>query len=405
MKILFILPQIPYPPHSGGRIVTWNTVKRFAQTDDVSVVCLYHDDSELDDLKHVEEICRHAKAFRANPKWSLSILLRSMVSAWPYKAHRFYNSEMYKYIQHLLRHEMFDIIHAQNFYTAAYVNGNETAVKIHYKENVENLILKRYASRHSNLIVKWAARFEGERTRRYELYSCRKFDRILSISPIDRERLINMDSSLRVEHQSPGVDLTEYPYLDEPNGPPSVVFTGALSYYPNDRGVQSFLRHVWPIVREQHPDMQCWIVGGGPSEAVRQYHGQAGVHVTGRVESIQKYIQDALIYIVPLEIGGGIRLKILEAMASGRAIASTPIGCEGLAVIDGEHLRIAEMPEDFAAAILELAQQSELRQRLRRNARQLAAEHYDWDKVIHRQRERYRSLLPTQASPNSLDCC
>ncbi len=392
MKVLFLLPQIPYPPHSGGRIVTWNTVKRFADYCEVSVVCLYHHPSELEHLEKLKKICRDVAAFPAYGKWSLTPLLKCCFSTWPYKAHRFFNREMFAHVRKLLERETFDVIHAQNFYTTAYVTGGEPCLKIHYKENVEGNILLRYAKASRNPFMKVAARIEGLRTRRFELNACRKFDQILTISPNDRETLLKLDPSLTICHQRPGVDLESYPVLEEPTGPPNLVFTGTMSYYPNADGVTAFLQTTWPIIKQKVPDIRCTIVGADPPETIQSYDGQNGIRVTGRVENIREYLQMAHIYIVPLRVGGGIRLKILEAMASGLAIVSTPVGCEGLDGISDVHLKIADMPNHFAQAVIDLINHPEKRQTIRQNARKLAEEVYDWDKVIQSQVDLYRSL-------------
>ncbi len=393
MNILFITPQIPFPPHSGGRIVTWNTIKRFANTNRVSVVCLYHHPSELDALDVMKEHCEEVAAFPAYGKWSLYPLLRCLVSTQPYKAHRFYNHQMAGYIERVIQRQNIDIVHAQNFYTTKYVNPNWDVLKIHYKENIEGNILLRYGKANRNPLKKMAFFLEGLRTRNFELNACRKFDKVLSISPLDRDGLNQLDSTLQVMHQRPGVELTAYPYMEETGNEPIVVFTGTLSYYPNADGVLYFLRHCWPKIRNRIPNAQFYVVGSSPPDSIHQYHEKDGIVVTGRVPDIQPYIEQANVYIVPLRVGGGIRLKILEAMASGRAIVSTSTGCEGLDGQHQEHLMISDMPDDFTTSIIELLGNSEKRNHLRQNARKLIERVYDWDKVVHDQVERYKKWL------------
>lgn len=399
MKILFLTPQIPYPPHSGGRIVQWNTIRRFARECETHVVSLYHHPDEREHLDTVRAVCASAEAFSAHGKWSLTPLLRCLASTWPYKAHRFYNPDMADYGQRLIAEREIEVIHCQNFYTTTYMRGDEPCLKVHYKENVEGNILLRYGRASRNPLVKAAAWLEGHRTRRFELAACRKFDRVLSISPLDRDALLTLDPALPVTHQRPGVDLGEYPLMPEPEGPPEAIFTGAMSYYPNADGVIAFLEQGWPRVRRALPDMRLWIVGADPPESIRAWHDREGVQVTGRVPSAQEYLERAAISLVPLRVGGGIRLKILEAMASGRAIVSTPVGCEGLDGVDGEHLRVAEMPDAFADAVIELARDRELRLRLRANARALIEREYDWDAVIRRQVEQYRQWAALRPAP------
>ncbi len=392
MRIFFLFPQIPFPPHSGGRIVTWNTFKRFAKKAQVSAVCLYHHPKELEALNKIKEYTEDIEVFPAYGKWAPLPMLKSIASRWPYKAHRFFNPAMFHYVQEKIQREKFDIVHAQNFYTAAYLTGKEECTKVHYKENIEGNLLLQLAKYTKNPIFKTLAFLEGQRTKNYELHSCRKFDQVLCISPIDRDHLKKIDPSLTVDHQEPGVDLRDYPYLEEAKIPPRIVFTGTMSYYPNVYGIIHFLRTTWPLVRKQLPELECDIVGANPPPAVRKFHGKEGVNVTGWVEQVQDYIRKAQIYIVPLTMGGGIRLKILEAMASGRAIVSTPIGSEGLQGEDQKHIRIGEIDEPFAQAIVELIEDNKKRTCLRENARRLVEEVYDWDKVIHRQLARYCCL-------------
>ncbi|MBI1389415.1 MAG: glycosyltransferase [bacterium] len=401
MKILFLLPQIPYPPHSGGRIVTWNTIKRFALECETHVACLYHHPDELKYLEEVQKVCASAEAFAAGKKWDINAIIRSFLSTWPYKAHRFYNHQMAKYVQRKLREEAFDAVHAQNFYTTSYIHGDEPCLKIHYKENVEGNILLRYARASRNPLVKAAAWLEGHRTRRFEKTACEKFDRILTISPDDRDALLKLSPHLDIEHQRPGVDLETYPCVDEEAGPPTVVFTGTMSYYPNADGVRVFLRDEWPRVRARMSDAECWIVGAGPPDDIAARDGRNGVHVTGRVDDISVYLKRAHVYIVPLRVGGGIRLKILEAMASGRAVVSTAVGSEGLDLRDGEHLRTAELHGGFADAVADLLKNESDRRRLREAARARIEDRYDWDVVIREQMRRYQSLIQSRTQPTA----
>jgi len=392
MKVLFVLPQIPFPPHSGGRIVTWNTVKRFAAECSVRVACLYHHPSELPALVEVKKYVEEVAAFPAHGKWDKRPLARSLVSAWPYKAHRFWNPYLAGYRRRWQTRDPVDVIHAQNFYTTPYVTGREPCLKIHYKENVEGNLLLRYGQRAEGPLVRMAARLEGLRTRRFELEACRKFDRVLTISPLDRDFLLSQDPTLPVTHQRPGVDLEAYPLLNLPPNPPAVLFSGTMSYYPNAIGIEWFLQSIWPLVRQQAGNAECWIVGADPPSSIRAWDGREGVHVTGRVERIAEYLWRAWIYIVPLTLGGGIRLKILEAMASGRPIVSTSIGCEGLDVEAGKHLRVEDDPAGFARSVVDLLRNPWKWEHLSANARALVEDRYDWDKIIPRQVEMYRSL-------------
>ncbi|MFH1741219.1 MAG: glycosyltransferase family 4 protein [bacterium] len=390
MRLLFVLPQIPWPPESGGRIVTSNTIRRFARSHDVYVVCLYHHRDELRHIETVKTWCREVAAFPAHAKWDVPVLLRSCVSRRPYKALRFLNSDMQGYVSRLVRRERIEVIHAQNFYTTAYVRGDEPCLRIHYKENIEGLLLRRYAETSGNPPVARLARFESERTLKYERSEAGKLHRLLSISPVDTALLKEMEPDLPIGYQRAGVDLEKYLFQPESSGPPTVLFTGTMSYHPNYNGILKFLDEGWSIVRSKIPDATLLIVGHSPPRRLRVWDGRDGVSVTGSVPDIGKFFSRAHVYLVPLWVGGGIRLKILEAMASGRAVASTPIGCEGLEAENNIHLLTAQEPADLAECVLKLLEDKELREKLAIQARNLMEKKYDWDKVIAEQEQNYQ---------------
>jgi glycosyltransferase involved in cell wall biosynthesis len=173
-----------------------------------------------------------------------------------------------------------------------------------------------------------------------------------------------------------------------------------MSYYPNADGVLWYLRDIWPRVKDQVNNAQCYLVGAHPSAAVQAYDGKQDVHITGRVPDVHDYLKKAWVYVVPLRIGGGIRLKILEAMASGRAIVSTAVGCEGLDVHPGRDLLQEDAPNAFADAVIALLQNHAKRDSIRKNARALAEAHYDWDRVIPSQQSLYCSLSKQRPSPS-----
>ncbi len=393
MRILFILPQIPWPPESGGRIVTSNTVRRFARTNEVWVVCLYHHPSELEHLSTVKEWCREAVAFPAHTKWDIPRLIQSGFSRRPYKALRFLNKEMCGYVSRLVKRERIEVIHAQNFYTTAYVRGDEPCLRIHYKENLEGYLLQRYAETLRNSWLAGAARREAQKTLDYELAGARKFHRLLTISPIDARQLNGLEPGLGAMYQRAGVDLERYPVLSESDGPPTVLFTGTMSYHPNYNGALRFLNEGWQAVRSKVEDARLLIVGHNPPEKLKEWEGREGVSVTGSVKDIQKYFVRAHVYLAPLWVGGGIRLKILEAMASARPVVSTPIGSEGLEVEDETHLLVADEPTVLAEKVTKLLQDSDLRKELSNRARKRIEQRYNWDDVVTEQEERYRQWL------------
>lgn len=393
MKILAVLPQLPDPPHSGGRIVTYNLFTRLARRHEVWVVSLIHDPSQEKDAERFRERVPWTWVFPAHAKWDLPVMARSLVGATPYKVHRFHNPEMEQHLRDLTSRERFDVIHCQNYYTAQYLRGDEDAARILYTENFETLILERFARTRRNPLKKALIMAEAARTRRYELDCCRKFHRILTISAIDCERFAEACPARDFRVQPAGVDLGHYTPRPAPPTTNRIVFTGTLSYYPNADAVLWFAREVLPRVRQQAPGAVFQIVGDAPGPEILALRQPGVIEVTGRVPDVRDYIAGAAVYAVPLRIGGGVRLKILEAMAMGAAIVSTAVGAEGLEVEAGRDLILADRPEDMAASIAALLRDREARAAYGAAARARVEADYNWDRVVEKLEHHYEEVL------------
>jgi glycosyltransferase involved in cell wall biosynthesis len=213
----------------------------------------------------------------------------------------------------------------------------------------------------------------------------------VTVSEVDRRLLLTTNPRLRVDVIPNGVDTKIYQPLPEGDSTPALVFVGNMDYRPNVDAMMYFCSQVLPRVRCALPDVQMWIVGINPRAEVRHLEGE-GVHVTGRVDDVRPYYARSTACVVPLRAGGGTRLKILEAMAFGRPVVSTTIGCEGLDVVDGEHLFIADSADEFAEQTVRLLLDEALRRRVATEARRLAETCYDWDVVVTELEHVYREV-------------
>jgi polysaccharide biosynthesis protein PslH len=174
---------------------------------------------------------------------------------------------------------------------------------------------------------------------------------------------------------------------------PRIVFVGRMDYHANVDAVQWFCRDVFPSVRRARPDVLLQIVGGHPTVAVRRLASAGAVEVTGFVSDVRPYLLDASAVVVPLRIGGGTRLKILEALAMGKAVISTALGAEGLEAMGGRDLLIANPAEQFAREVIAVLSEPDLRSRLGAAGRQLAVEKYDWSGIVRKLEQVYEACL------------
>lgn len=256
-------------------------------------------------------------------------------------------------------------------------------------------------SRISRIEQRWTRRtrslLNSMAMRRWEPRYAERFDRCTTVSEIDRHLLLAANPRLQVEVIPNGVDIHQYKPQPPAISSPTLLFIGNMEYPPCVDAVLHFTRDILPLIQREIDGVEFWIVGRNPRKEVLQLDA-ACVHVTGRVEDVVPYYRQCSVCVVPLRAGGGTRLKILEAMALGRPVVSTTIGCEGLDVTDGVHLSIADDPNHFARATLRLLTDPQLYQHIATNGRLLVETVYNWDQIAERLMEVYAELAVGHSS-------
>ena len=229
---------------------------------------------------------------------------------------------------------------------------------------------------------------QWQRLRRYERRACRTADRVAAVSEVDAAVLQQLAPGLEPVVVPNGVDMEFYtgslPAPSEAEGPDAndLVFVGKMDFRPNVDAVLWFATEVLPLIHRQAPETRFWVVGQNPHTRLAPLADDPGIRLTGWVEDQRPYIAAAGVYVIPLRIGGGTRLKVLEAMAMSKAIVSTAMGCEGFDLVADQELVIADDPPAFAAAVLALLRDPARRERLGRAARRFAGSRYDWSMIV-----------------------
>jgi glycosyltransferase involved in cell wall biosynthesis len=199
----------------------------------------------------------------------------------------------------------------------------------------------------------------------------------------------------------PGVDCETLTPSERPSSSSNLVFVGSMSYRPNVDAAEFFVRQVLPRIAREVPDVTLSIVGAAPAPSVKRLAQDPRVRVTGLVDDVRPYYAAAAASVVPLRIAGGVRMKILEALALGSPVVSTAIGAEGLELEDGRDLLIADTPEQFADAAIRLLRDPQLRDRLARHGRATAVRRFSWDSVARALEAVYDSIVPRPADAAS----
>jgi len=372
-----IAPFVPWPLAHGGRIRLFHLLRELARKHDVTLVCLA--DTSAQDLGPLTEICHDVVTVVHRPG-SLAAFCRFLLGPNPYNAERFVSPALVATIRRLLAATPFDMVHLEttHIWSAAAACGDLPVVL--GTQNVESRILAQLEKVCRNPLKRLLYRLETSRMRRFEEHAWRSCRLCLAVSEAERLEIINSGvAPERVVTVANGVDLERFVFAPRP-GDKRLLFLGGLDYHPNRDAADWLLGEIWPLVRGAEPEAELLLAGRG-TEALATAGLPEGVICIGDPADVTACFAGADILLVPLRIGAGTRLKVLEAMAAGLPVITTSRGCEGTAAVAEVHLLTADTPQEFASACLRLLSAPGLAKRLAANARRLVEEKYGWERV------------------------
>jgi sugar transferase (PEP-CTERM/EpsH1 system associated) len=396
MKILVVTTRIPYPLNEGANMRIFNLLKALATRHEVSLATLLTSKSEEVYLGRFEPFCRRVgfvmkERTRARRLWDIAT---SAVVSVPYLSYITRSEKMNRLVTEMSREV--DIVQAEFPYAAQYILNTE-AFKVLDAHNVEADILRGRSNQQTTFGLWLYHHLQQKRMEKAERDLCSRMDLILTTSEDDRRQLMKFNSWTEVVPNA--IDHLPQDTWDRDNK--RITFTGLMRYTANVDGARWFCEEIWPLVRQKEPDAEFFIVGKSPVPAVRRLQGN-GVHVTGEVESVSDYLLDTSVVVAPLRIGSGTRIKILEAMAHGKPVVSTRLGCMGLDIEDGRNICIADNAREFADLVVSLLGSSEERERIGAEGRRVVEKQYTWRAVaeslanIYDNAKRQQSSMPTK---------
>jgi len=381
MKVLLLTQVLPYPPDSGPKVKTYNVLKYLARKHQVTLASFVRGDQSKD-IRVLERLCTGGvytvpmKRGKVRDAW---YMLRSFLSGQPFMMTRDDRAAMRRLVDRLVAEQHFDVAHADQLNMAQYAARVSDAIKLLDAHNALWLLYKRLWETMKPGPQKWLLGRDWRLLKEYEGRICREFDAVLAVSEEDKAALEEAAGRpLDINVIPIAVDTDEVAMIERTPGP-CILHIGTMYWPPNIDGVWWFLREVYPLIRQQRPDVIFDIVGSRPPASLRALNENGiGVNVTGYVADPTPYLQRAALMVVPLRAGGGMRVKILNALAQGIPIVSTTLGAEGIAVTPDENILVADEPADMAAACLRLLNDPDLGARLACNGRALAEQKYDY---------------------------
>ncbi len=382
MRILFVSSWFPYPPDNGSRIRVFNLLRQLARRHQVTLVSFTQSDFQPERTAALQPCCQavHIVPGRQFCPRSLKAFL-GFLAPYPRNVLDTYSPEMQRQVEALLAGETWDVAIASELTTAPYL-AHARPPRI--LEDVEIMVLREQPLQSPSRLRRWRYGLTWAKFRRYVAGLVRRFDACTVVSEKERAYVQEIAPNGRITVIPNGLDLDDYAGSFGPPEADTLIFTGVLSYSANYDALQFFLEQVWPRIRAQRPGARLRVTGRLDGISLNGLAVDSSVEFTGYLPDIRPAVARHWLSIVPLRIGGGTRLKILESMALGTPVVSTSKGAEGLDVRPGEDILLADDPAGFAGAVIRLLNDPALRQRLAANGRRLVADKYDWNEIGQR---------------------
>ena len=395
--MLILSPFIPLPATEGGRIRVVNLLKHLSPECHITLLAPKSFNSTPRDEEFIRDMGVDLVVAGDMPRLSIGSI-RFLWAGYPIPLAKYRIKALAEEFRSLTGREKFDVIQFEMLHAGQYLPDlrrsplNRNTPSILIQHNIDSVVWARLYRNASSPLRKLGAFIQSLEFRRIERRLCPMFDLCVSMSKRDAERLRRIAHDVRIEIVPNGVDLEYFRPREDEVRWNRVVYVGSMDWYPNEDAVLYFYEHMWPIIRREVPEAEFYVVGQYPGPRVKALDSKDGVHVTGLVEDIRPYVASAAVFVVPLRIGGGTRLKILEALAMGKAVVSSGIGCEGLDLTAGKDLIVADDPEEFAGWVIRLMRDEVERERLARSGHKKAINHFGWDRMAEKMLRIYADL-------------
>jgi len=403
-RVLLLTQVLPYPPDAGPKIKTYYVLRYLASAGHVITLASFvrrDEEKYLDDLKPYC-VAIHAVPMRRSRLADVAAYASCLCTGQPFLVARDAKTEMFDLVRRLVREQPFDIIHADQLTMAQFalqsrqslIPNHQSPALVFDAHNAVWTIVQR-AQQTAPFFLRPLLAREACALKKHEGALCNVMDATLAVSEVDKRALVEAGADARkISVIAIAIDSAQLEPVKRSDDSANILTIGTLFYPPNADGVRWFMRQVYPLIRAQVPASSLTIVGPRPPQDISQFaiRNSQFVTVTGYVPDLQPYLERAALMVVPVRAASGMRVRILEALARGIPIVTTTTGVEGIDAVHDEHLLIADEPEQFAAEVVRLLRDAELRRRLAINGRRLIEDKYDWRVVLPKLEAVYESF-------------
>jgi len=390
MKILMLTPYLPYPTSSGGQIRSYNLIKNLAKTNEITLFSLIKREEERKYVGELEKYCKKVRIFkRPNKPWTFKNILRTGFSKYPFLVIRNLSSEERQAVTEELEKEKYDLVHAETFYVMPHIPQIKIPI-ILVDQTIEFQVYQHFVESPGKSFWKTLLKpflyLDVYKIKFWELKFWQKASRVIAVSQADKEKMLSFDNSLDVDvvPNGAGEDLMTVWQKRIPEKEPTVFFQANYDWMQNVEAAENLAKKVFPLIRKNVPNAQCWIVGQGALAKLANL-SSPGLKIidldNSDMQGVVEVYRRATIFVAPLEGPGGTRLKILAAMAAGVPVVTTSVGIEGIDAEEGKEVLIADSWEKIAEKTILLIKDNKMYQGLANAARKLVEEKYSYQSI------------------------
>lgn len=382
MRVLYISVAYPLPANNGAKMRLWSMLRAIKGAGhEVTLACFAEPGEVAGTERELSAVCAesdivplsYTRLSAGGDYWKR---LRAIFSTSPFTIDRFRSDQMRVRLEQRVRDRAFDVIVCDNVFSAINLPAYAAPVVMN-SQNVEYVILSRYVQHERNPLKALYARWEASKLRRFETAMYRRAVLAMACSNVDTGLIRSLCPGIRTAVAQNVVDVSEYA-VDAEEEPLTVVYQGGMDWFPNRDALEYFVRAIFPLVRQEVPGVRLIAAGRNPSPEFRaRFADVSALEFTGTLPDLRPVVAQAAVCVVPLRIGSGTRLKILEAGAMGKAMVSTTVGAEGLDFVPGREISIADDPAEFARNVIELLRDPARRKTMGEAARRRVLEDYD----------------------------
>lgn len=392
MKILMLTPYLPYPLLSGGQIRTYNLLKNLVNKHQITLFSFIREDSEKDYVKELRRYCHDVKIIKRRKAWNIKNIFLAGFTPYPFLVSIYLSLKLQKAIEKELSQGDYDLIHAETFYVMPNIPKTETPILL-VEQTIEYMVYQNFVENLKFWPAKPFLYYDVTKIKIWEKRFWKRATRLATMSEEDKKIIKKVLPGLKIDIVANGVDVDFFTKTEirRPKKP-TVLFVGNFKWLPNKDAACFLAYKIWPLIKKQISQARLWIVGRNPTSEIKKLEELEDVIVEGEIDDIRQALGRASVLLAPIRNGRGTKYKVLEAMAIGLPVVTTPIGIEGIEAKDGQQVLLAKSAADLAKKTVEILKHQQESSKIAKRAKLLVEKEYNWKKISNQLDRIYQEL-------------